>query len=173
MAAERISKDIRADMARMSDLLKTIDEDPARFDALIARPAEVLAELGIELEKYASKAVPTEVIAQQVAVAAVQAAQGMMVARIKDVLDLVAVTAHESRSHTWAYTHFSPDTYRVTRADTHVGYLISFDGFTLAKMRDMQLEALVSPQFIQELEVAFENILVEGRTAQQLQAGHG
>ena len=95
MAAERISRDIRADVARMSKLLKTVAKDPARFDALIATPAEVLAGQGIELEKYASKAMPAEVIAQQVAVAAVQAVQGMMVAKIKAVMDLVAVTAHD------------------------------------------------------------------------------
>jgi hypothetical protein len=167
MAAERISRDIRADVARMSKLLKTVAKDPARFDALIATPAEVLAGQGIELEKYASKAMPAEVIAQQVAVAAVQAVQGMMVAKIKAVMDLVAVTAHESRSHTWAYTHFSPDTYSVSRSDTHVGYHTGFDGFTLAKYRDMQLDVLVSEVFIQELEVGFENILVTSHSAQQ------
>jgi hypothetical protein len=173
MAVERISKDIRADVARMSDLLKTVNEDPARLDALVARPAEVLAGLGIELEKYASKAVPAAVIADQVALTAVHAIQGMMLARIKDMMDSVAETSSYSETHTWSSTRFTPNTRTRTRSRTHVGSHTKFDGLTLVNIRDMQLQVLVSPQAIQELEAGFETILVESRNTQQLQAGHG
>jgi hypothetical protein len=111
--------------------------------------------------------VPAAVIAEQVALNTARAVQGMMVAKIKDVMDLVAVTAHESHTHTWAHTRFTPDTYAHTRSDTHIGYHIGFDGLTITRIRDMQLEVLVSPEFVQELAAGFETILVESVNVKQ------
>ncbi len=119
--SKRISKDISLDVKRMKNLLTIIENNPDRYDKFLKSPTQDLLEFGIDLERYASKKMPSKEIEYEITTMARQAVEKSLMERLRPIIDMVAATSYSQSTETSYEYNFDNSSSTDYKYESHTG----------------------------------------------------